>query len=782
MRDREPPNLGPQHGEPGDLPRVVRRDGHAPLQPVALHPIRTGPPRDQRARRPAPAFRDDKPGRSGWLIALLVLFGLAGALAGLALVAAFLFNPGDLVRERLIAEVKARTGRDLAFTQAGAMRLFPDASVSFSGVSLSAVPGMPGPALITLERLDVAVSAWPLLTRRVVIDRLEFVRPVIDLRIDGAGRRSWDFAANALAWPAARYAAAGPGDASLPKELRDFASGASPDRPGRALAGQLADLSLRHVTLRQGTIRYSDERSGIREEVSAADLTLRLSSLASPLEVAGTASWRGTGIALDLSAGPLRAILAEQPANVRLVAKSGTLAATYDGTLTPGVQPGLDGTLGLATPSLSALAESLGLVIAAEPALGALDLTGRLRTSAGHYALADAKLTLGAETMTGALALDTGGIRPAIKGNLRFAELDLDRIERLAGAIRTSAAAPRPAGATPVQPARAPNSIEDLLANPAAPTRASPQVRGFTQRSGWSDERISLASLTTADADIRIAFSRLLWRQVKTGAGQAQAIVKDGAGRLAVDDLALYGGRARGVVTLDGAGGATLGANVIADGVDLRPLLSDAAAFDGLAGRGRISFAIAGRGQTERELIATLNGKADLNAGAGAVIGYDVTAMLAGLRQGKFPSFDRNPQSKTDFSELAASFVIASGVMQNKDLRLAGPQLNATGAGTINLPERTLDYLVRPSIAGGAGAGAASLELPLRVQGPWDKPKIAIDGQVVLRNPGQVIDAVRDLARTEQGRNVQETVKGALQGDPAAQAKARDMLRQLLPR
>ena len=135
--------------------------------------------------------------------------------------------PTGLVRDRLVAEVKAKTGRDLTIGGRVSLRVFPRLSVSMQDVALSAPPRMPGAPLVTAERLDLELEIMPLLLREVAVERLVIRRPVVALRIDADGRRSWDFASadDLRDGTVVRFAQAGqrgPDGRQLPRELKEF--------------------------------------------------------------------------------------------------------------------------------------------------------------------------------------------------------------------------------------------------------------------------------------------------------------------------------------------------------------------------------------------------------------------------------------------------------------------------------------------------------------------------------------------------------------------------------
>ena len=60
--------------------------------------------------------------------------------------------------------------------------------------------------------------------------------------------------------------------------------------------------------------------------------------------------------------------------------------------------------------------------------------------------------------------------------------------------------------------------------------------------------------------------------------------------------------------------------------------------------------------------------------------------------------WQENAAEKTDFATLGASFKIAKGQAQTADLRLAGPLVRMTGAGTVDLPAQALKFRVDPQL------------------------------------------------------------------------------------
>lgn len=768
--------------EQDGMPRIVTsrvRTGPPPPPPNAM------PRAARRSRRPPPPPVDDE--GSGWLRILgYSLLGVVAFVAA-AVVAAFVFVPTGLIHDRLQAEMKARTGRDLVIAGPTSLSLWPRPAVSMRDVTLSAPRDMGAQPLLKVAEIEVAVQILPLLLHDVSVDRLLLRRPEIDLRIDANGRKSWEFAALDLPdvhGGPIKLAQAATGDPkALPKDLQDFMKGSSdPNNRGLAPAARsrVGDVSLGNVRIVDGIIHYRDQRSAIDETLSGVNAQFALANIASPLDIDGSFTWHGEDVQMKGQISPFRALLEGRPVEAKIKSSAAPLTLSYEGVVTQGSEVDLDGRFVAAAASAEKAARWIGRPLSGSLP-GGFAIEARVKQTATLTDLREANLSLGPVKGNGALSIDTRNGRPYVKGALHVATLDFNLLQTVADTSPSSATATASpsAGAAATD---APKSIEDILKSdtapsppPALPAPRKSQVRGYTKRQGWSDEPIELSALGLFDSDVRIGFDHIVWHDMTTGAGQINVAVKSKAARVTLDDIQLYDGRARGIVTIDAATPElVVGANILAEGVSALPFLKGIADFDWISGRARIALAFAGRGATERQIVSTLNGKTDIAVTDGALLGLNFASIVGNIGKGKL-GLDRSPNEKTEFSEFAASAQITNGVARNDDLRLTSAQLRATGAGTIDLPQRTMDYMLRPKVGNGVGAG---LDVPLKITGSIDKPTVAADLSSI--NPQQAVQAIQEAAKTPAGREIQETIKGAIAGDPAATSKVKGFLDQLL--
>lgn len=768
---RPRPNVDPGHAGGFDRGRAA----------VPASDLRLGRGEDRRRSR--------EPRRRGGGLGRAVLWGLGGlvglALGGMALLV--VAPPIDLVRDRFVAAVEHKTGRKLSIG-GGWISLASGLGVSLTDVSLSAPPGMQGAPLLTAERIDVQVALLPFILREIKVRRLALQRPVLDLRRDSEGRRSWDFASDLQGPAGVRFAQAlgRAGDGTkLPAVLRDFIDNGSPPADAGAAARRLGldGLSLADVRIKQGVVRYRDGESGVQHTVARIDARLAMPSYGAPMEGMGRFEFGGQPMAFSGGIDTLRELLDDRAAGVRLKLDGPLLALSYDGKASFRAASGVDGAVDFKARSVLDLMRLLGLPAGALERDSNVIVSGALKATAESVALTSANIGFGRSSATGEIRMEALSRKPKLNANLRFATLDLDHLGTPLSGLDAKAtpgrfAAP-PVAAAEGPRATPPASIGDLLKDSqdlgatGAPTRG-PQVRGFQQRAGnqWETDPIDVAALSRFDLDGRFQVGELVWRGLRARSVVGAADLKGGHLRASVTDAEIDSGRVRGLASVDTRQGAiAFGANVSGDNVAVGALLR-AAGVDVLDGRGRVVVALSALGASERELVSTLGGRVDLRVAEGALVGWNGEALLATLGRGTLPSTRRDPEARTPFRQLSGSFDIANGVARSRDLLLESAVVHTTGTGLVNLVDRNIDFVLKPKTAGGG------IEVPLRIAGPWDNPNVVADLAAVLKSP-KAQEAVQQL----KNGNVDGALRSVLGEGPKAEKKiekAKEFLRQFL--
>jgi AsmA protein len=209
----------------------------------------------------------------------------------------------------------------------------------------------------------------------------------------------------------------------------------------------------------------------------------------------------------------------------------------------------------------------------------------------------------------------------------------------------------------------------------------------------------------------------------------------------------LYDGTLAGSATVN-ANGNTFAVKQNLAGVSVGPLLRDAANKDVIEGRGDVVLDVTTAGATVDALKRALGGTARLALKDGAIKGVDIAGAIrtAQAMLGSKRAIEQQAKGgkQTDFTELAASFVIKNGVAHNDDLQGKSPLLRLGGAGDIDLGAGAMDYTAKATVVatatgqGGKELGrVAGLTVPVHITGPFESLKYTVDVQALAAGAAQ---------------------------------------------
>lgn len=704
---------------------------------------------------------------------LLVVFAVI-AIGSAGTIFLVMNPPTELIRTQMIEQIRQRTGRTLTIAGPTNFTIFPSLGLSMKDVTLSPPPGMTGPDFAKMAGLDVSVRLLPLLKRQVSVDQLVLQQPVINLLVDKTGRKNWDFASSHATAPPIRIAQAAGNRASdapggIPADAQEFLKhanrSAQSSSSGQAELAMLSQLQLADVRIVNGTLNYVNTPDNSRHLVDAVNVQLQLDDIYEPLRAKGDARWRQVPVTFDSTITSMANILSERPAKVVMKLDSTHLNARYDGTVHVQQSVAASGAVALKSTSLRNLAAWTGTTLPPARGFGAMTLTGLLNTDGATHKLTSTKLDLDDQLAQGTIIVRTGAKRPHVTADLTISQLDLNNYLS-DGTIAATPAATTPKPKTKTTPKAKPKSIEDLL------NTTGTRVQGYVQRTGWSKEVIDASALSSADVDAKLLIGRLLVKRLKIGQSDLNVSLKNNILQTKINDIALYDGRGSGVISIknNGAKGASIASDVKLAGVQALGLLQDAVDQDWLEGKGTINLALAGSGRSQNDIMNTLAGTGKIALADGALVGFNIAQIIRGVSQGDFSVLTKREPSqsqKTDFSSLDANWIIKDGIATNQDLALISPLLRVGGQGAVMLGSQAIDYTIRPKLVAsleGQGRQQANsgLEIPVRINGPWTKPKIEPQLGDILSNPNQAIDAVKKLGEQFKGKNTNEILDGLL--------------------
>ena len=639
---------------------------------------------------------------------LLIGFAVVLVLIVAAALAVPFFIPLDTYKGKIVALVKDQTGRDLKISGPIRFSLLPSIALEANDVSLSNAPGSSVPNMIQLKTLAIAVKLFPLLHGGVEVERFKLVQPAITLEVDKEGHPNWVFKS---ATPAGATAAspAAPAAASAPA-----AAGGS---------NRISDVSLGEVRIVDGQASYLDQRNGQKQLLGDINMTLSLTSLSDPFKAKGSATWHGEKATLTLDIDRPGTLQNGGVSPVAITLAAAPINFAFKGNATGAALEKLSGGIDLSIPSVRGIAKWVGVPFdASGTGFGPLTISGKLDMAGPKIAFNQAVIGFDAIKATGAFSIDSSKAKSTYTGRLDVDKLDVNPYLPPEGG---KAAAP---AATPV-----------AVTAPEAPTSAPPPAATSSAKvSGWSDAPIDLSALKIANAEFNLTANSIQYRKIEIGRSALALHLQDGKLEADLTEMALYQGKGSGKVVADGSGAApVIGSAFNLSGVAMQPLLRDAAAFERLVATGNLSFDVTGHGRSQRDIVASLNGKGNLNLANGKIDGVNLMAFAknaVGLGGGK------GSGDQTDFGALTGSYTIANGILHNDDLKLTSPEVPMVGAGTVDLPLRQVNYKLTPSLAG-------LVAVPVDITGSWDNlsyhPDLAGMAQSLFQNPDKAVDVLK---------------------------------------
>jgi uncharacterized protein involved in outer membrane biogenesis len=210
-----------------------------------------------------------------WKLPVRIGVAVAAALGSLALAVALAPHVVDVeaYKPAMIAAVKEATGRELVIEGPMKLSVFPRPRVSARKVHFSNAVGAKGAQMVDVAWVGVSPSWSALLLGRVEVGRLTLYKPVIILETDADGRPNWEF--------------------------RPGAGAAQP--PGTQSSG--LHLSIGRLRIVQGTLAYTNPRTGQTLKAEQVDVTASVGSLEGPIALVGSATVNGVPLSVDVHVG-----------------------------------------------------------------------------------------------------------------------------------------------------------------------------------------------------------------------------------------------------------------------------------------------------------------------------------------------------------------------------------------------------------------------------------------------------------------------------------------------
>ncbi len=638
---------------------------------------------------------------------LLKWFFIFVLLLIVALVAAPFFIPLDSVKKIASEKVKEMTGRDLVIAGDVKASMWPNIGVTLQQVTLSNPEGYSDKNMAEIGDITIAVALMPLLHKEVQVKEFIINKPIIHLEINKQGVANWEF---------------------QPQKTEKTESADAPVASSTKDAN--APLpSLGKIVINDGNFTYSDLQTCKKYNVSDASLDIDMPSPSSPLDVAAKLVFNKEQIKLSLHAEQPFKLTEGGDSKIKTDIKIGSLiSVVFDGKASMG---SASGSIDLNSSSLVALSGLTGKKMdwKGDTQL-AFSGQGALTCSTSECSLNKAKISLDDAVLSGDMKINFAGAVPSIEAKLAGDKFNFNHY----------------------LPKNEKQASLSLISEAQAAT------------AGWDTKPINLSGLKTANVNLALDVKEMLYQT--TSLTNVSLLVKlaNGALALNIPHVELYGGTAKISATANASNAVS--ANLDINNVQIEPMLKDFAQFDRLSGTANITTSITGHGASQRDIVSSLNGKGNIKVNDGEIRGVNI-AQIVSSAKAMVTGVDTSSE-KTNFSELGGTYTIAQGIVKNDDLAMKAPLLRLKGAGTVDLPNRYVNYRLLPSVVatlqGQGGKDKTGLEIPVVVEGNFEKlkftPDLASVAEDALKNPEKIKDTVKTIKESIKKDNVKDLLKG----------------------
>jgi AsmA protein len=470
------------------------------------------------------------------------------------------------------------------------------------------------------------------------------------------------------------------------------------------------------IRVDDGTLQVRDDVHGINETFSHIEISLAWPSISKSFGATGRFMWRNEMLDASASVADFAAALAGNKSGLKLRIAGHPIKAAFDGSVSTRPSLRVEGTLAADATSLREAMRWAGQKPPPGGGFGRFALKAQTDIVGGTIAQSAGNVELDGHTAEGVLTFATDG-RQTLQGTLAADTLDL-----------------RPYVST----------VKLLTAN---------------QRE-WNAGRITLDGLAAFDLDLRLSAAAVVIAGGKLGRTAIGANLRGGHLQVSIGESQAFGGIIKGSLSLANfETGVDVKSQLLFSDVDLESCLGQLLGQRRLEGRGNITVALEGSGNSVLAITRTLTGSASLTGHDGSLAGLNVEQLLRRLERRPLSGGGELRAGRTAFNQMTVALKIAQGTIAVQEVKLDGAAVQVALAGSASIPERQLDLTGTARLVNTTND---AFELPFVVQGPWEDPLMLPDAQILIRRSGAAAPLLnaRDPRARDAVRSVIERVIG----------------------
>jgi AsmA protein len=497
--------------------------------------------------------------------------------------------------------------------------------------------------------------------------------------------------------------------------------------------GAVRVAAFSEMRIENGTVQVHSPSQKVDETLTGVEFSLAWPSISKSFGATGRLNWHDEPLDVTMALGDFPAALAGNRSGLKVRVAGKPMKAAFEGAVSVKPTLKIEGTLAADAASLREALVWAGQKPLPGGGFGHFAIKAQANVMGGTIGLNNVNIELDGNTAEGVLTFATDG-RKTLQGTLASDSLDL----------------------TPYV-----STVRLLTAN---------------QRD-WNTGSITLDGLSGTDLDLRLSAANVAMSNAKIGRTAVAANLHGGHLVVTVGEAQAYGGVIRGSLTLANSNaGVDVKSQLQFNDVDLESCLGQMFGLHRLEGKGNLSFAVEGNGDSVLGITRTLNGTASLIGEKGALAGLNVEQLLRRLERRPLSGGGEFRTGRTPFDKITVALKIAQGMVTVEDVKIDGSAVRLALAGSASIPERELDLKGTAVLVSTERADATAFELPFIVQGSWDDPIMLPDPEALIRRSGAaapLLNAVRDQRARDAARSVIERFMGGqAPAIPAAEQSA----------
>ena len=625
--------------------------------------------------------------RSGLLILLIILIAMVGI--GIAL---HLLKP-ESYKSQLATAFENATGHSIVFDGELQPTFFPVPGLKTGRIRIMADPIFGPEPLLQVEHTTLQLAIAPLLRGQVVINELHFANTKASFLQTPQGERNWQEEARKEAVLEMRREEGVQALTAVTPTPQEIAA-AKEESANKGKVGATPPLNLRikRLLLTNATLTYAHigSNSQYRAEMDTISLENLGAGQTATATLAGYVENSRTGAGAELSMQATAAYTPGAPVNIAITQLA--------------MQAGKGLASGAASPGIGLTATAQ---VQFDPAARTLHLATLAGTLGGAPFAAEGLMLLPENPEL------PQGTKFSVQTALRVESLNLDALRLaftppLQQQLEETFPATTPKGPDPL-PKRGKKIIEPPV-EPVLPPMAGHAV-------------VAVGSLVAGG----LTYSNI---------NGVLEITPEKA-TLAPFSFQLAEGSVEGTLTLEGSADKPLwGLAGSFQGLRLQSLLAQHQGPPPVEGKLYGMAELAATGATQESMLQTLEGKATVSLqGATVQAGALLPAEL--VRMGALPG-------SIPLAKAAADMTVHKGIASTKNIEVRSAAGSVTGAGSLNLPAKTLAMQLEVLLLEG------TLRVPVGLSGPWAAPNVRLNDATGL---GKLINDVAGSPKAQKVLN-----------------------------